>query len=310
MNHILPKSIVFSGGGMMFLAYAGILSYLQEMRLTKRLRHVVGVSAGAIIGLTYICGYTSEEIRTLVELTDFDRLCNVQVRRMLAGEHHGLSSYNRLFMMLNSLLANKGLSVNITFEELLSRHHYNFITTTTDIMLRIPYVCSAATTPHMKIVDAVLMSAMHPLLYGRMEYNGKWYTDGAITMYYPAIMIRTDSTRLGVWIKPEAMYQSEPNTGGMTIFRHLWEMVMIIQERVTMIEDIDRDTTICLDPVHDSTDFMVSVERKKELMYYGWVKCKEHMESRAISIIQQFIRKYRNERITRLATTTEAEDTF
>jgi len=60
---------VFEGGGVRGIAHVGAAGVLEKKGF--RINNTVGSSAGAIIAALYACGYTSKELKEILEELDF-----------------------------------------------------------------------------------------------------------------------------------------------------------------------------------------------------------------------------------------------
>ena len=69
----IPKyeNIVFEGGGIMGLAYSGVLKQLEEHNMVKDFKKVGGTSAGAITATMLSLGYNSTEVYNIIANTKF-----------------------------------------------------------------------------------------------------------------------------------------------------------------------------------------------------------------------------------------------
>ncbi len=65
------KNLVFEGGGVRGIAYAGAIKVLGEKAMLKSLDRVGGTSAGAITAALLALGAGWEDIREIVGGTDF-----------------------------------------------------------------------------------------------------------------------------------------------------------------------------------------------------------------------------------------------
>jgi NTE family protein len=61
------RNLVFEGGGVRGLAYAGALDVLEERGALKKLEQVAGTSVGAVTALLIAVGYTPTELRNVME---------------------------------------------------------------------------------------------------------------------------------------------------------------------------------------------------------------------------------------------------
>ena len=63
-------NLVFEGGGVKGIAYAGALEVLQEKGILPLIERVAGTSAGAITAALLAVGFTPAEIRSTLSQTD------------------------------------------------------------------------------------------------------------------------------------------------------------------------------------------------------------------------------------------------
>ena len=56
------KNLVFSGGGAKGFAYIGVLKALEEFKLTKNIKKIIGVSIGSMFGTLLSLGFNSKEL--------------------------------------------------------------------------------------------------------------------------------------------------------------------------------------------------------------------------------------------------------
>ena len=59
--------LILSGGGFLGFSYTGIFKYLEEHDLRKGIKTITGCSMGAIFGLLFCLGYSSEELTVLIK---------------------------------------------------------------------------------------------------------------------------------------------------------------------------------------------------------------------------------------------------
>jgi NTE family protein len=63
-------NLVFEGGGMRGISYAGALAELEQRGLLNELEKVGGTSVGAIAALTLALGYKADEIESIIAQTN------------------------------------------------------------------------------------------------------------------------------------------------------------------------------------------------------------------------------------------------
>ncbi|WP_243633290.1 patatin-like phospholipase family protein [Paenibacillus xerothermodurans] len=81
------RNLVFEGGGVKGIAYAGALEVLKDEGILENIRRTGGSSAGAIIALLIGLNYSVDQIKVTLErmnLTDFmdEDIASVQIDNM------------------------------------------------------------------------------------------------------------------------------------------------------------------------------------------------------------------------------------
>src|SRR3989344_159977 len=66
------KNLVFEGGGIKGLAYAGALRILEQKEIVQKIEKVAGTSAGAITASLLAVGFSTAEITKILEETNFN----------------------------------------------------------------------------------------------------------------------------------------------------------------------------------------------------------------------------------------------
>ncbi len=67
------RNLVFEGGGVWGIAYAGALAELERVGLLRNLERAAGASAGAITACLLATGHTADDLRTILAKTQFDK---------------------------------------------------------------------------------------------------------------------------------------------------------------------------------------------------------------------------------------------
>ncbi len=116
---IPPRRIALCGGGMKGIAHVGALEVLEERGLLSSMREVLGTSAGAMIAMCLVAGYTLPELRLLCTAFDFRLMTNFEPDAMIqATEQFGIDDGANLYKLLGVLLRTKGVAADATFAEL------------------------------------------------------------------------------------------------------------------------------------------------------------------------------------------------
>lgn len=166
--------LVFEGAGIRGIAYCGALMELEERGVTANIKAVAGTSSGAITASLYAVGYTPNEIYELIGDTDFQKF-NDGGGRAIGGFYRlkkklGWYKGDAFLKWLEALIARKAGSADITFSQLESRASSDptfksLVVAATSMNHQMTLMFSAATYPHMRIVDAVRASMAVPFYF-------------------------------------------------------------------------------------------------------------------------------------------------
>lgn len=195
MNNI--ENLVFAGGGVKVISYAGAVKALEEKGVNT-VKKVAGTSGGAIISLCLALDYKEDEIKEILNKTNFQ---NFSDRKMLLRKiyyylwHYGLNSGDYFYVFLGKIIKNKGFNENITFRQLMEKHiGKELYVIVTNLSTQFVKVLSHKTVPDMPVIQAVRMSGSFPIYFTPVKYNKDIYVDGGIAYNYPIDMF--DETKV------------------------------------------------------------------------------------------------------------------
>ena len=184
-------NLVFEGGGSLGMAYAGVVAALEDKSIMKNIERVAGSSAGSIIALCITLKYKPDELKHIMETTDFasfqdDSFGFVRDANRLLNKF-GICKGKKLKHWIRSLIKNKVGREKVTFQELHSSIHNPielFITGTNLSRKRTEYF-SVFHTPTMDVATAVCISSCIPVLFKSIKSNNDIYVDGGVLCNYP-----------------------------------------------------------------------------------------------------------------------------
>jgi len=179
-------SLVLSGGGPRSLATMGALHYLDEKEMLNNITEYWGTSAGSIISVLLVIGYTPFEIFHeffMVENFAEQGLISVQDILETSALCHIQALGNRVKMFLEKKLERD--CTDLSFFELYQLYgkKVHIIGANTDTMQGECF--DSEKTPLMKIIDAIEISCDLPYLFTKKVYNGNIYVDGGFINNYP-----------------------------------------------------------------------------------------------------------------------------
>lgn len=202
------KNLVFEGGGVKGIAFAGAIQVLEQKGILQNIEKIGGTSAGAIIGLMLSLGYTGKEIYTIMvklKIQHFnDGKGGIFGKYKRAKNKFGIHKGDAFTNWLDTLVIQKTGNPLLTFYQLDSLRKINtsfkdFYCVGTNLSKQQAEVFSFATTPQMPLKTAVRISSSIPFFYepvlldsaGRQPvkrikgYNYQVYVDGGVTQNYP-----------------------------------------------------------------------------------------------------------------------------
>lgn len=168
------KNLVFEGGGVRGLAYAGALIELKEYKALDSIERVAGTSVGAIAASLYAIGYTPEQILKLIydlevkSFADGNGMFIGGTKRMI--RNFGWYKGEKFNEWISHLIKEKTGKENLTFQELYSlsktrKDIKQLYLTGTNLSLQISEVLCHETYPEMEIRTGVRISMSIPFFY-------------------------------------------------------------------------------------------------------------------------------------------------
>ncbi|MEA3438159.1 MAG: patatin-like phospholipase family protein [Thermodesulfobacteriota bacterium] len=188
------KNLIFEGGGVKGVAYAGAIKVLEEKGIMPNIVRVGGTSAGAINAVLVGLGYTSAQTLNIMNKLDFKKFMDDDlgvfrdIDRLLNefGWHKG--AFFRKW--ISKLIKNKTGNPDATFADVQKQKQEKgfrdmyFIGA--NISTHFAEVFSHEHTPRMCIADAVRISMSIPLFFAsHRSPRGDVYVDGGLLDNYP-----------------------------------------------------------------------------------------------------------------------------
>ena len=273
-----PQILVLGPGGSKGYLELGSILYLEKSNYLTSITKYVGCSAGAIISLLLICGYSSIEIMAcLVETSFLGFFDNFSLKNVI--DNVGLISNKPIKDILSKMIRRK-YGIVPTMEKLyLCTGKELYIVS---VRLERPepktYYISKDTDPHLSCVDAVLLSSNIPFIFHQIRYRGSLNIDGAFGNPYPIDLFDDGTTNiLGMYIV------SDPGPEDNKLW---WYFATVIRSSMNEIRKriIDKCSDHCkhirLVCPHISTiNFDPSLKLKEQLLNIGWEQARLFDES-------------------------------
>ena len=182
----LPTEIVLSGGGTNTLAIVGALHALQEKRQIDEVVRWVGSSAGALVCLFSVLGYSAEALFRLLLHIDYAKLNEVSCDNVLSFyDTMGVIDGTHIMRVLELAVTKKGYSKDVTFKDLYENTKCGFVVTGYNLTRGKTEAFDSSRTPDMSVLLACRISISVPFLFRPVVHHGEMYVDGCTIEHVP-----------------------------------------------------------------------------------------------------------------------------
>lgn len=189
------RNLIFEGGGVKGIAYAGAIRVLEKQDILTDIRRVAGASAGAITAALLGAGATGSDIEEIVGHTSFRKFMDDSfgvlrdVNRLIHdyGWYKGDAFSTWMKKQIQSLTGHpnldfKGLSALARND---GKRYRELYVVGTNLSSQMEQVYSAEHTPDVPIWQAVRVSMSIPLFFAAIKEDGDILVDGGVTWNYP-----------------------------------------------------------------------------------------------------------------------------
>lgn len=268
-------NLVFEGGGVKGVAYAGALQVLEDAGIAGQVKGVAGTSAGAITAALVAAGYTGDELATTLLTLDFttfeDGRLEGPVRLV---EEYGWYRGGAFLDWLGARMEAKLGSKAVTFADLAARKRPDLRVVATDVSTHAPEVFSLATTPDVPVAEAVRMSMSIPFFFAAVRTNGRVYVDGGAAWNYPVEIFDAEGTNwetLGFRLESPGPPPPPAEVRDVVAFaKYLYESVMAVQADFYNRSPADQQRSVLIDDLGlRATDFALTTDQKRTLIANG-----------------------------------------
>ncbi|HLL84974.1 MAG TPA: patatin-like phospholipase family protein, partial [Longimicrobium sp.] len=205
------RNLVFQGGGVKGIAYAGAIEVLEQRGQLKDVARVAGTSAGSITAALLAVGAGSADINQILRTTMFSSFTDgggwIFGAAMRLLSKYGIYKGDTLLRWMRKNIGDitqrlTGKSQpDLTFAQLralaqskpgVCRELY---TISTNLTQQRPEVFSAESTPDVAIALAVRMSVSIPFYFEAVPFGGNMYVDGGVSWNYPIDLFDGETNR-------------------------------------------------------------------------------------------------------------------
>jgi NTE family protein len=203
------KNLVFKGGGVLGIAYAGVIEVLEEKKILPQVQRVAGTSAGAIIATLISLKYTTTDLLKVVQFTDFKAFEDGNIPLQISNKY-GLHKGNVFLTWMKQLIIDKGLTENATFADFKKAGMLDLHVYAADLNDKNLKEFSVAKTPNVIVAEAVRASMSIPLFFEAWQFSNAipdnhLYVDGGAICNFPITAFDKDgilnNETLGFYLK-------------------------------------------------------------------------------------------------------------
>lgn len=200
----LYTNIVLSGGSIKSIAQVAALQTLVDNGNLdiKKLKKIICVSAGSLIGLFLALGHDVEYIWKYVYEKDLSKLVKPDILMFISkgGFDNGYGIYD----MVEDILFDATKIKHITFKQLYDLNKIDFMVIGSCLTTKKEVVFSHVTTPNLKVSIAIRISTSIPIFFTPVELDGKKYIDGGVLNNYPMNLLSDEMEEsIGILIHNE-----------------------------------------------------------------------------------------------------------
>lgn len=179
-------TICIGGGGIKGLSFISTLEFLEKNNYINlnKINKFSGISAGSILCLLIIIGFTISELIDLFENYNYnDIIDNFDLDFDIIIDEFGFDNCNNIMDILKKIIIKKNnlITDNLTFIELYNLTKKEFYIGTTNFTKGIEENFSYINSPNMSIFLAIRMSISIPIIFTPVFYNNQYYIDGNVT---------------------------------------------------------------------------------------------------------------------------------
>lgn len=275
------KNLVFKGGGVLGIAYAGAIFELQDREVLKNVQRVSGTSAGAITATLIAMKYTASEIKQIIDQTDFASFEDGNILEYAEiFTKYGIHPGNTFLTWMQNKISRKGLSINATFSEFVAAGFLDLHVFASDLNTQSLKRFCAMDTPNVRVCEAVRASMSIPMFFHAWKFentaDNHLYVDGGAIYNYPLTTFDVDTDN------PETLGLFLTNMNGIAPddglqFKQIGKYIKCLAETVMDSQNIDlfanagdMKRTILIDDFGISPiDFKIDEPTKAKLFQSG-----------------------------------------
>ncbi len=198
------ENLVFKGGGVLGIAYAGGIQSLDEHGLFEGVKAAAGTSAGSIMAALVSLRYSATEINAIARAIDFKEFGD-HWNPLRIATHYGLYKGDKFLEWMKGIINTKTGNGEITFSELVAHGFRDLKVFATDLNTGNVREFSNAATPSVMVAESLRASMAIPLFFASWQFSNQVpddhiYVDGGTVYVYPITAFGDLSKTLGFYV--------------------------------------------------------------------------------------------------------------
>jgi predicted acylesterase/phospholipase RssA len=191
---MLPKRIVFAGGGTRCLVFLQSLVDLESRGIFRNLNQYWGTSAGALLASLFALSKSATTVQRLMKTADFTKFRDIDIGNLVnINNTWGLDDGRSLVTQIENMFE----SIEVGAKSKCLRDLSGLHVVVSDLNERESLVLHAGNYPNLRVVEAVRASMSLPLFlkpYIHIE-TGHYWVDGGVRHNFPWDLLPSDEAR-------------------------------------------------------------------------------------------------------------------
>lgn len=311
-------NIAFQGGGVLGSAYPGVLKVCNDYGYEPN--HVAGTSAGSIVAALVAAGYTADELKQVMDDTDYKKFCDDYFWNKVPIVGDWISALVKdafykgdyFLRWITDLLDKKGVRV---FGDLKDGDDYRLRVIASDLSFARGVIIPdhiernyGLDADKFSVAKAVRMSMSIPFYFKKVRLVDKlghkvYFVDGGLTSNLPLFLFKDSKVKsIGIMLQDCTFHDIVDNTYKDVdgIKDYIFSLVRLCAGGMDYLHIDDEDwenRVICIDTMGiESTNFEISKEQKQALYFSGVTSAVDFFEQHKQTGFKKltFSKKYKN----------------
>lgn len=270
------ENLVFKGGGVLGIAYAGAIQALDDNKILENIKGVAGTSAGSIVSCLLSLRYSPAEIKDIIANTNFKDFED-HWDPLRIPTKYGLYKGDYFLNWLKNLIKDKTGNENITYAELAEQGYRDLKVFATDLNEYNVKEFSKDNTPGVIVAESVRASMSIPLFFSAWKFpnnnpDDHIYVDGGTVYNFPIDAFENIDNTLGFFLDNDL--EETSNLGYDSLIHYvkdLFATLMKSQNIEFKKNRFDEQISVVVNDFgYSATDFGITKEMQTKLYDSGF----------------------------------------